>query len=57
MGILFRWSTLVPLCSFFTPDNDDVAAKAAEIEHRNHEEEVAMFEELQRANREEDSKK
>ena len=43
--------------SFFTPDNDDVAAKAAEIEHRNHEEEVAMFEELQRANREEDSKK
>ena len=40
--------------SYFRPDSEEIAAKAAEIEHRNHEEEVHMFEELQRANREND---
>lgn len=37
--------------SYFKPDNPEIAAKAAEIEHRNHAEEAEMFEELQAANR------
>ena len=37
--------------SYFTPDPENIADKAAEIEHANHAEEVEMFENLQLANR------
>lgn len=43
--------------SFLKPDNEDVARKAAEIEHENHREEAEMFENLNKANRQEDEDK
>lgn len=43
--------------SFFTPDPEDVAKKAAEIEHANHAEEKAMFQALNEANRKADENK
>lgn len=39
---------------YFTPDNDSLAAKYAEIEHENHLEEMAMYKNLQRNNRAQD---
>ncbi|MHD0073892.1 cytochrome b [Corynebacterium diphtheriae] len=36
---------------YFTPDNDSLAAKYAEIEHENHLEEMAMYKNLQKNNR------
>lgn len=39
---------------YFTPDNDSLAAKYAEIEHENHLEEMAMYKNLQKNNRAQD---
>ncbi|CAB0514218.1 menaquinol-cytochrome c reductase cytochrome b subunit [Corynebacterium diphtheriae] len=39
---------------YFTPDNDSLAAKYAEIEHENHLEEMAMYKNLQKKNRAQD---
>lgn len=39
---------------YFTPDNDSLAAKYAEIEHENHLEEKAMYKNLQKNNRAQD---
>ncbi|WP_426706664.1 cytochrome b [Corynebacterium auriscanis] len=37
--------------SWFSPDSQDIADRAAEVEHRNHVEQKEMFERLQDANR------
>lgn len=37
--------------SFFSPDSEEIAAKAAHIEHENHREEAEMLENLNKANR------
>ncbi|WP_426716723.1 cytochrome bc complex cytochrome b subunit [Corynebacterium auriscanis] len=37
--------------SWFSPDSQDIADRAAEVEHRNHVEQKEMFERLQGANR------
>ncbi|MHD0171451.1 cytochrome b [Corynebacterium diphtheriae] len=39
---------------YFTPDNDSLTAKYAEIEHENHLEEMAMYKNLQKNNRAQD---
>lgn len=39
---------------YFTPDNDSLAAKYAEIEHENHLEEMTMYKNLQKNNRAQD---
>ncbi|CAB0605053.1 menaquinol-cytochrome c reductase cytochrome b subunit [Corynebacterium diphtheriae] len=39
---------------YFTPDNDSLAARYAEIEHENHLEEMAMYKNLQKNNRAQD---
>ncbi|AKE41590.1 ubiquinol-cytochrome C reductase cytochrome B subunit [Corynebacterium kutscheri] len=41
---------------FLKPDDPDIAAKAAQIEHENHVEEAEMLENLNRTNRENDEK-
>ncbi len=43
--------------SFLTPDNEEIAAKAAKIEHDNHREEAEMLENLNKANRAADEEK
>ena len=37
--------------SWFSPDSQDIADRAADVEHRNHIEQKEMFERLQDANR------